>query len=712
MTEAAEEAAAFARLHPVIQHHVVNSLGWPGLRPLQAAAVAPVLAGDDCLLLAPTAGGKTEAAVLPLLTRMESEQWGGLAVLYVCPLKALLNNLEPRLATYAGWLGRSAYVRHGDTTAGQRRRQTIDRPSILLTTPESLEAMLVSTLLDSRHMFGDVRAVVIDEVHAFAGDDRGWHLLALLERLNELTGRHIQRIGLSATVGNPDALLGWLQGAASSGNRAVVAPETDLPTATPELTLDYVGSIINAGRVISGLHHGEKRLVFADSRRVVESLAVDLRGRGVDTFVSHSSLSIDERRRAEAAFAEARDCVIVSTSTLELGIDVGDLDRVLQIGAPQTVASVLQRLGRTGRRPGTVRNMTFLATDDDEFLRAAGLLLLLGEGFVEPITAPPAPRQIAAQQFLGTALQKGRIALDEESDWMARLGLADGEDLASIARWLLATGHLDQDQGLAFVGPAAETRYGRCNFIDLLAVFTAAPEVNVIHGRREIGSVDPMLLVAKTQGPRIIALAGHPWEVTHVDWRRRRAYVEPSGRAGRSRWAGEPRAYSFELSDAIRRILLGANTPTAHLSKRADARLEVVRDEFALRVHESASIVLTVDGRQRWWTFAGARANAVLTAAIGGVAPELLDQWTFGNFHVSLRSDATVTDLGRALDRAREEFGDDLAGVAVPVLEQAVKKLKFAELLPPHLAQATLAARGMDLRGAIAVLARPVVAVH
>ena len=231
MTEAAEEAAAFARLHPVIQHHVVNSLGWPGLRPLQAAAVAPVLAGDDCLLLAPTAGGKTEAAVLPLLTRMESEQWGGLAVLYVCPLKALLNNLEPRLATYAGWLGRSAYVRHGDTTAGQRRRQTIDRPSILLTTPESLEAMLVSTLLDSRHMFGDVRAVVIDEVHAFAGDDRGWHLLALLERLNELTGRHIQRIGLSATVGNPDALLGWLQGAASSGNRAVVAPETDLPTA-------------------------------------------------------------------------------------------------------------------------------------------------------------------------------------------------------------------------------------------------------------------------------------------------------------------------------------------------------------------------------------------------------------------------------------------------------------------------------------------------
>ena len=305
----------------MLQHHVVNTLGWPALRPLQESAIEPILRGDDVLLLAPTAGGKTEAAVFPLLTRMESEQWPGLSVLYVCPLKALLNNLRPRLASYAGWLGRSAQVRHGDTTAGTRKRQILERPSLLLTTPESIEAMLVSTLVDPDRMFGDLRAVVVDEVHAFAGDDRGWHLLAVLERVGAIAGRPLQRVGLSATVGNPAELLAWLQGGPagtvppSVGRRAGVPGQRIVRSCSSTTS----GSVANAARVLTGIHRGEKRLVFADSRRTVESLAVRLRENEVDTFVSHSSLAVDERRRAEAAFAQARDCVIVSTSTLELG---------------------------------------------------------------------------------------------------------------------------------------------------------------------------------------------------------------------------------------------------------------------------------------------------------------------------------------------------------------------------------------------------------
>src|SRR5690606_34093205 len=196
--------------------------------------------------------------------------------------------------------------------------------------------------------------------------------------------------------------------------------------------LDYVGSIDNAATVIDALHRGEKRLVFADSRRTVESLAEGLRERQTETFVSHSSLSVDERRRAEQAFAEARDCVIVSTSTLELGIDVGDLDRVIQVGAPMTVASLLQRLGRTGRRPGTSRNMLFLEADDGDLLRAAGLLLLWSEGFVEPVTPPPSPRHILAQQLLGITLQHRQVG---SGNWSAQLGgleLGSPEDAGAI----------------------------------------------------------------------------------------------------------------------------------------------------------------------------------------------------------------------------------------------------------------------------------------
>jgi ATP-dependent Lhr-like helicase len=161
-------------LHPALLHHVVNTLGWPRLRPLQEAAVGPILRGEDALLLAPTAGGKTEAASFPILTRSANEGWRGLSVLYVCPLRALLNNLEPRLQTYASWLGRTAELWHGDTTQGRRQSILKNPPDLLLTTPESLEAMLVSTKVNPREHFANVRAIVVDEVHAFAGDDRGW----------------------------------------------------------------------------------------------------------------------------------------------------------------------------------------------------------------------------------------------------------------------------------------------------------------------------------------------------------------------------------------------------------------------------------------------------------------------------------------------------------------------------------------------------------
>ncbi len=217
--------AGFDILDPVLQHHVVNSLGWPGLRPLQDEAAEPIVGGSDAILLAPTAGGKTEAAMFPLLTRMQTEHWTGISVLYICPLKALLNNLQPRLAEYAAWLGRGAMTWHGDVAQSVRGRIKRDRPDILLTTPESLESMLVSENVDAAQLLGGVQAVVVDEVHAFAGDDRGWHLLAVLARLESLLGRKLQRVGMSATVGNPDELLGgWLQGRAERPGLVVSPP--------------------------------------------------------------------------------------------------------------------------------------------------------------------------------------------------------------------------------------------------------------------------------------------------------------------------------------------------------------------------------------------------------------------------------------------------------------------------------------------------------
>ncbi len=269
---------------------------------------------------------------------------------------------------------------------------------------------------------------MVDEIHAFAGDDRGWHLLAVLDRISCLSEHRIQRIGLSATVGNPQSLIGWLTGG-SDPKGVVISPDGG-DAIRSDIEVDYVGSLSNAAIVISRLHRGEKRLVFCDSRSQVESLASELRRLGVQTFVSHSSLSIDERRSAEKAFSEVGNCVIVATSTLELGIDIGDLDRVIQIDAPPAVAAFLQRLGRTGRRKGTTRNCLFLATSEDSFVQTLGLLELWSKGYIEPVVPPHKPYPILAQQVMTLCLQESGIGRYTWSEWMrgvfhsARLSMA------------------------------------------------------------------------------------------------------------------------------------------------------------------------------------------------------------------------------------------------------------------------------------------------
>ncbi|GAA3240209.1 DEAD/DEAH box helicase [Streptomyces lavendulae] len=698
-----DPADALDLLDPVLGHQIVNTLGWRSLRPLQEAAVGPLLGGEDALLLAPTAGGKTEAAVFPLLTRMNRHGWKGTSVLYVCPLKALLNNLHPRLRTYAQWLGRSVELWHGDVTTPRRRRILTDRPDIVLTTPESLESMLVSTHVDHRAFFSGLHAVVVDEVHAFAGDDRGWHLLAVLERLSRVCGRPLQRVGLSATVGNPGELLSWLQGA-GQGRRPgrVVAPDAGPPALAPsaDIELDYVGSVSNAATVIAALHRGEKRLVFCESRRAVEELGEQLRLKGVTTFLSHASLSVAERRRAEEAFAEARDCVIVSTSTLELGIDVGDLDRVIQLDAPATVASFLQRLGRTGRRQGSTRNCLFLALDEAGLLSAAALLLQWSRGWVEPVVAPPEPRHLAAQQLLALCLQEHRVGENLWQEWWGGIG-SFGPGVAPVVRHLVEQGFLDQDGGLLFIGPEAERRYGHRHFMNLTAVFTAPPEFTVFHGRSEIGRTDPDLLTEEITGPRKLLLAGRSWLVTYIDWRRRRCFVEPADEGGRARWTGfgAERVSSFSLTRAARDVLLGEDPPV-HLTKRAVARLIQARETHVHTVHPGGTLITRLaDGDVRWWTWAGHRANATLAASLpAAVTP----QRRFAGHWIRLRD-----DLSPALWQSA--VADTASGLCLPDVDgRAVRGLKFSEALPVRLAEATLAERTADAAGARAVLTEPV----
>ena len=696
-------SGGYAQLHPSVQHHIVNTLHWPRLRPLQDAAVAPVLAGDHCLLLAPTAGGKTEAAAFPILSKMAVQDWRPLSVLYLAPTRALLNDLLPRLESYGHFVGRRVDLWHGDTPQSRRSRIVSDPPDLLLTTPESLESMLISRRVNQNWLFPHLRAVIIDEVHAFAGADRGWHLLAVLERLTRLAGRDLQRIGLSATVGNPDQLLGWLCGSSTLPRRLVNPPAEAV--AEPEVALDFVGSLQNAALVIDRLHRGEKRLVFVDSRRRAEELAVALRSRGTDTFISHSSLGMEERRHSERAFAESHGCVIVATSTLELGIDIGDLDRVIQIDSPSTVAGFLQRIGRSGRRPGTSRNALFLATTSDALLMAAALLRSWAKGQLEPAVPPPMPAHLIAQQMLALTLQEADRGLGRATwtEWLGSPPVLGADAMAhaeALAQHLLAQGWLHEDSGLLSAGPVAENTIGRRNFLELTSVFVAEPLVSIRHNRTEIGQVPDIAVVAAFAakvGPPAILLAGRPWRITDIDWKRRIARVEPAEQQATVNFGGPSRSLGYQICQSVAAVLAGASLHPIELTRRASGALEQWRRELPTAQPGRTLLIHSPDG-SRWYTFAGLRANLELAARVAPLRQQVCQRH---NLYIGFGTPVSSTDIRAAVRQPTPQA--ELARLVTTISGA----LKLQQAIPDRLVDEIQIARLRDADAVSRVLAAP-----
>jgi ATP-dependent helicase Lhr and Lhr-like helicase len=642
--------SGFDRLSPALQFQIVNGLGFSGLRPVQELAIEPILDGKSCVVLAPTAGGKTEAAFFPTLSRIDSEDWRPVSVLYVAPIRALLNDQEHRVSRYCGLIGRRAMKWHGDTGSGERKAFVNDPADVLLTTPESLEVMLMSRRIPARRLFQHLRTVIIDEAHAFVGEDRGVHLSSVLERLSRICGQDLQRIALSATVGNPEAVLAWLCGGSRREQAVVRAPGVRSP---PDLSLDYVGSHENAARMVAELHPGRKRLVFVDSRRGVEQIGRGLRDRGVDTYVTHSSLSADERHRAERAFAEGRDCVIVATSALELGIDIGDLDHVLQVGCPSTVASFLQRLGRSGRREGTTANFTFLVPEPDQLLQAAALLRLHTRGYVEPVRTPDRAFHVLAHQLIALTIQEEGVP---ESDWWAWVsgaapfaGIAGG-DRSELLEHMIAEGILHRADGRLGLGPRGERLYGFRNFMELYSVFSTPRILTVLHGVQEIGTIETAFVEAEEVGQLTFTLAARTWRVVHADLAHGILRVEPVAHGKHARWSGRPVLLGRELCRSIRDVLVSSDAD-AWWSRRTRAKLDELREEHAF-LHDSEVPLVPDTGGYRVWNFEGGRRNNVLAKTLESA---LGDKVTTGNLSIGFRESAGQSEV--AIRQTLERLG-------------------------------------------------------
>ena len=362
-----------------------------------------------------------------------------------------------------------------------------------------------------------------------------------------------------------------------------------------------------------------------------------------------------------------------------------DLDHVIQLDAPGTVSSFLQRLGRTGRRAGTRRNCLFLATSRAALLQASALVLLWREGYVEPLAPPPQPLHVVAQQLMTLVLQQGGIGRSAWREWLlsllAPMQLTE-DDVESVLTHMVSRQILVQDGGILGIGPEGERLYGGKNFMELLSVFDSPPVFTVFSGTRSLGNVHPLSFRRSDGEPAVLSLGGRAWQVTHVDFKHKTAHVLPSEYIGRSRWLGESQPLSYQMCQAVRRILLGAG-PKEEWSKRAVTEINQTLAETDC-VAENGLVVEAEKekGRTIWWTFAGLLANSELAAAFTscGGRPD----------NLSIRINQAVLPLD-----FRKQLEAEPAGLESFNLDQEYL-VKFQECVPKQLLAQMQASRSSD----------------
>lgn len=682
--------SVFQRYHPRLQHAIVSRLGWRTLREVQELASEAILDGHDAIVLAPTAGGKTEAAFFPILSQLLQDPQPGTSCLYVSPLKALLNNQEERLGIYTEMVGFKRFKWHGEALAKDKQAFLREPTELLMTTPESLEVMLISPKVDVTQVFGHLRYVVIDEIHALADCDRGAHLLAVLERLKQASGHDFQRIGLSATVGNVEALLEWLQGSSKHTGRVVQ------PAQTPGKKLIQVKHLdeLELAEYVAERAYGKKSLIFTDSRRRAEKISQALTHKHVDIFVHHSSISQAEREQAEAKVTQGKNVAIVCTSTLELGIDVGELDLVFQAEAPSTVASFMQRMGRTGRRPGTVTNTTFLTTAAETMLQAIALVELARERWVEDLPLEHAAWQILVQQIMAMCLQFG--SLRRAQIWQTLCGASCFSqiceaDFQHLLNHLLAEDYLSEESGLLSMGLKAEKTFGRQNFLELYSVFSSPNAYKVLSLQgQSLGTIEWPFADA-VENNTCFRLSGQGWLVRRISHSEKTLWVEKSAGGKAPQWGGlAPVMLSYRLCRKIRDLLV-SETEYPYCDKPALAKLQELRQARWFLANHFAP--LQIEGPNTcWWTYAGGRINNSLRYAL---AYELGCEITSTNYY--LRFPETVLnqdDFNTLLEKmSSPDYWQDktlLRALQQQLPEQRLSK--FQPCLPENL-QAELLTR-------------------
>ncbi|NLN05620.1 MAG: DEAD/DEAH box helicase [Clostridiaceae bacterium] len=590
---------AFEKLAPFIQEYIYKSK-WKELRDIQIAACECIFNTQDNLLLASgTASGKTEAAFLPVISKIYKEKIDSVSVLYISPLKALINDQFERLNDLLKEAIIPVTKWHGDASAGGKEKLRSFPKGILQTTPESLEAMLVLRRHEIKMLFSDLRYIIIDEVHTFMGSGRGIHLLCILERIQRDINRIPIRIGLSATLGDYTYAEKYLS---AGTNRACQVPLIEEKGRRVKLLVDYP----EEDEFFLDLYYrtlNKQCIIFSNSKAEVEENITSLRRiakeKGtMDAYkVHHGNISKSMREEAEKAMKTGEvKTVVGATLTLELGIDVGDLEMIVQTGAPLSVSSFVQRLGRSGRKSGVgVMYFTFrekpgygnmpIDKIDWELVKCIAVIeLYLKERWIEPVVAGQYPYEILLHQTLShvASVHETRAAkLAEYMLTMSPFRNISQEDYRIMLLKMIDDGLLERtEEGFLHVGSLGEAIIS--NF-DFFSVFETAIEYSVIYENREIGQV-----MVPYEEEETFSLAGRAWQVVSIDKSSHVIHVKPHEEHAESRYKSDMRLIVPSKLVAKMFEVLSSDKAYNYLGKRALERLFSSRKRFsALRIRDN-----------------------------------------------------------------------------------------------------------------------------
>ena len=615
-----DSSQIFYRFSPLVQDFIYAN-GWETIRPIQIEAAKIIFDTNDNLILSSdTASGKTEAVFFPIISELEGSFAESVEVLYIAPLKSLINDQFERIDTLLRDSGIPVFHWHGDVAASHKNKLLKNPAGVLQITPESLESMLMNKHSDIIRLFGRLRYVVIDEIHTLMSVDRGNQILCQLDRIAEIIGYHPRRIGLSATIGNLEKARIWLTG--NSGRNTAIPI---VPSAKHRIRLAAEHFYIqdnSVNRELSPAEHPEsaiaidagyeyiydcvkdrKSIVFSNSREETEYVTATLRqiasNRGDEDifYIHHGNLSAAIREEAEQKLKAEQKCVACATVTLELGIDIGKIERILNVGAPTPVSSFVQRLGRSGRKTGISELFMVFREEKPlpdtplpqlipwELVRGIAVIqLYIEEKFIEPPSMKKMPLSLMFQQTLSILASSGENTpkrLAEKIFSLSPFSHVEKEDYRELLISMIKNEYVEMTESKGLIlGLRGEKLTKSFKFY---AVFKDSEDYSVKHESEEIGTISSPPPV----GDRF-ALAGRVWEVEELDLPRKLIYVHPVPGKMQVAWPGDYGEIHTKVLEMMFKVLT-TDTEYPYLKPNAKERLAAAR-----RVFQNAGMAKTM----------------------------------------------------------------------------------------------------------------------